>query len=293
MRNYAAAVKANSLLSLLVYLTNDLSLAAAISVHGSLTTYFTSHNLTVSSVGELYAQSLVRLLSLHLTLSPIHQPAHLRSILESQLFYFPENTLVLSLYAANEARFRLDDRVRCVVAEVLNANGRKRKRSIVGWLWAVWYECMRWKRGSGTLESVRGVLKRACQSAVGSECAALWNIWVHLEMEEFQREKRKLELRLKERRGLRSGGRGEHDTDTDRDRETKQRERKGDEEMLNSAAGKLKDVFFQGLTHLPWCKAYIMLAFGELREVLRDEEMERCAKVLLEKEIRVYCEIED
>lgn len=54
-----------------------------------------------------------------------------------------------------------------------------------------------------------------------------------------------------------------------------------------------KRVFFRGLTMLPWCKWFVLLAFEYLNEVLGFEEMRGIWRVLGEKGLRVVIDIQD
>jgi hypothetical protein len=274
------------LLTLIAYLASEDPFSALVSDFKQTLKYF-GNNTTK----EVWVQSWVRLVRLHLALVPLHTPSQLRSILETAIVNFPENTLLLALHAANEARFRLDDRVRALMAEPLDEHGGKTERSAVGWLWVVWYECFRWRHGTGTLQNVRSVFQKATGSATGKNCAVLWILWVKLESATYEEEKQKLASRLKEIQGLRRGGRGSSSQDSDRHREKRERERRAGEEVVHAAGDRVKHVYFQGLTRLPWCKEYMMLAFGDLKDVLSEDEKERCVRLLFEKGIRLYCEI--
>ncbi|KAJ9664086.1 hypothetical protein H2201_005326 [Coniosporium apollinis] len=54
-----------------------------------------------------------------------------------------------------------------------------------------------------------------------------------------------------------------------------------------------KEVFLRGLTRLPWCKAFVMLAFKLLRDIMSFEELRRVYDVMVEKELRVHVDLEE
>ena len=62
---------------------------------------------------------------------------------------------------------------------------------------------------------------------------------------------------------------------------------------MDEAKQRVKDTFYAGLRNLPWCKEYIMLAFTDAKHVFSDEEKWRLSRVMLEKEHRLYVELDD
>lgn len=54
-----------------------------------------------------------------------------------------------------------------------------------------------------------------------------------------------------------------------------------------------KRVFFRGLLHLPYSKAYLMIAFAHLVDDLDFKELRSVYNTLQEKELRVHVEIEE
>jgi hypothetical protein len=43
---------------------------------------------------------------------------------------------------------------------------------------------------------------------------------------------------------------------------------------------------------VPWCKDFMMLGFTELRGELGEEDLKKVYGVMMEKELRVYVEVE-
>lgn len=55
----------------------------------------------------------------------------------------------------------------------------------------------------------------------------------------------------------------------------------------------VKDLFFRGLTQLPWCKDFILRAFSDIRTAFTDDELRRVFNVMEEKELRLHSELND
>ena len=69
---------------------------------------------------EYLHQSFAKLLFYHVQNTKLFQPSFLRATLMESLDLFPQNTMFLSLFAWNERRFRVDDRVRSVIKHVIS-----------------------------------------------------------------------------------------------------------------------------------------------------------------------------
>jgi len=74
----------------------------------------------------------------------------------------------------------------------------------------------------------------------------------------------------------------------------KDNKKHGWESRLEEAEARVKDTFLKGLKQLPWCKGFAMLAFGieGVKEVLGEEGLGRVYGVMLEKEMRIYVDIQ-
>jgi hypothetical protein len=90
--DYSSAVTGNALLALIIYLSGDMHVVAALDIQQHLTSWFASHKLSASPHAERHAQAIVRLLTYHLTHAPIVKPAVIRSALEPLIAQFPDNT---------------------------------------------------------------------------------------------------------------------------------------------------------------------------------------------------------
>ena len=69
--------------------------------------------------------------------------------------------MFLTMYHANEARFRIDDRVRAIVRDAVLD---RRDETVIGWHFAVWAEQQRGVEVGSTVHSVRATYERAISS---------------------------------------------------------------------------------------------------------------------------------
>ncbi|KAF2183653.1 DUF1740-domain-containing protein [Zopfia rhizophila CBS 207.26] len=273
--DYSSAILYTLFLALLTYLSNNQDINSALTVHQNLSTRLAKHNLSQSPVAEVHAQAVAQLLAFHATSAPIVKPALLRTNLEPLIATFPNNTIFLAMYAANESRFRIEDRVRDILRPPLQ--GSRQEPSIVRWFFALFFEMKRGGLVGSTAHSVRALFRRAEASDVGSNSPALWKSHVLFEVAEAEK--------ARARQATRSAKRGKGGMVG--------REGKGGiGKEVDEAAGRVKDAFFRGLTRLPWCKEYMMLAFTHLRDFLEEEELRRMYNVLVEKELRVYVDLD-
>ena len=268
-KDYVSAVLNATLLVLLAYLSSDCNVSDALEVHSNLIAWFASHNLSSSMHAELHAQAIARLLAYHVTHTSIAKPALLRTALEPLIATFPNNTILLSTYAANEARFSIDDRVRGNMHRVLNTSPSS---SVTTWAFAIHHETLKSEIAGSTSHSTRALYKRATNlDASGAHCPALWKMYLEFELEQLHKEQN---LRPN-RRPRRDGKKGKW------------------EARVDEAEARVRETFYQGLKMLPWCKDFIMLAFTGAKEVFSEEELWRLYSVMMEKELRIYTEMDE
>jgi hypothetical protein len=269
LRNdYPSAVIGTSLLALLDYLHNTSDPSLALAAHQRLTSYFDSHTLPASPYSELNAQATARFLIYHVTHTPIVKPALLRTAIEPLITLFPNNTILLSLYAANEARFAIDDRVRSVMHQ--SALHSSDATSVSGWAFAIRFEELRGEIAA-TAHSVRAVYKRATHAdSSGAHSPVLWTSYLRFELKQLELERAK----TRDRRPGKDG------------------KKRSWESRLEEAENRVKETFYEALRRMPWCKDYMMLAFTEVRRVFGEEDLAKVYGVMMEKEIRVYVEVE-
>jgi tetratricopeptide (TPR) repeat protein len=268
-QDYHHAVLNASHLALLTYLSSDYNITTALDVHKNLTAWFASHKLTFSPHAELHAQTTARLLAHHATHTPIMKPALLRTALEPLIATFPSNTVLLSTYAANEARFSVDDRVRGHMHRILNVSPVS---SVVTWAFAIHHETLRGEIAGSTAHSIRALYKRATSpDAAGEHCPALWHLYLSFELVQLRKEK-----------GRRVDSRPRKDG------------KKSKWEMrIEDAEGRVRETVYEGLKMVPWCKDFVIRAFGDAKGVFGDEESWRLYGVMVEKEMRVYTEMDE
>ncbi|KAH8728107.1 NRDE-2, necessary for RNA interference-domain-containing protein [Phaeosphaeriaceae sp. PMI808] len=267
--DHLSGIISTSLLALLAYLAEGCKAEVALDAHKHLSDWFSSHKLSDSPHAELHAQSVAQFLTYHATHAAIVKPALVRTALEPLIASFPNNTILLSLYAANEARFSIDDRVRGIMYQT--AMKSSDATNIVGWSFAIHYETMRGNIAGSTSHSIRALYKRATEAeASGAHCPALWGSYLRFELAQLDLERVKA-----------AGKRPRKDGKT--------RTWQG---RLEEAESRVKDIFYQGLRSLPWCKDFMMLAFAETSSVLVEEELWKVYRVMQEKELRVYVELE-
>ncbi|KAF2120310.1 NRDE-2, necessary for RNA interference-domain-containing protein [Lophiotrema nucula] len=267
-QDYSSATQHVALSALLQYLFNDGNVDVALAVFNDLSDWFMKHNMSTSEAAELHAQETVKLITYHAQTAAIVRPALLRTTLESLIATFPNNAIFLATYAANERRFSIDDRVRGIVYDKVLTQGKA--TSISGWFFAIHYEMSRGELAGSTTHSVRALFKKA-EEDVGAHCPGLWTSHVLFELEQAKmgREKRP------NKKPRKDGSKRKEET------------------RLEEAQRRVKETFFMGMQRLPWCKDFMMLAFTHLKEgILTREELRKVYNVMVEKELRLYVELE-
>lgn len=259
------AVQNADCLALLEYLSNTDALSAGVTVidqHCALLLDFQG-TYTNKLLLELLHQAKAHLIEYHIQQKRAYKPAFVRSQLEASIRLFPSNTMFLSLYKENEARFRIDDRVRTVLRD---ANLVDPKFLSVRVSFDVDQEIARFaSQSSGsTAESVRATFAKALL-ATGSplrHCRTLWNRWVRFEKEVVRRY-----MMIDPGLDTRGG---------------------------KLAARKWKEVFLGGLHSLPWAKDWILDGLqwfdGNKSFCWSTGDLKALYNVLHERELRVRVE---
>ncbi|KAL8927299.1 MAG: hypothetical protein Q9208_002476 [Pyrenodesmia sp. 3 TL-2023] len=256
------AINYSELLVLLSYLTTSNSLPSALSSFASnlrllahTTTTTTSRPVTSSEV--LFRQSLARLLYTHVLHKRPYSPRTTRAFLAESIAASPTNTIFLSLYAWNEARFRVDDRVRGIMRDVVlgsshhhhsstnpqqqEAEPMEAEDNIIPHHFAIHTDLHRGIAQGSNVQAVRGTFERALRSVPHS--AGLWKWYFDFE------------------------------------------HAKGDMKRA-------RDVFYRAVRACPWVKELYMLAFeklaGEEGEVMMGEGGLRGVRdMMVEREVRI------
>lgn len=159
------AVVYNEVRALLQYLSHDQDVVTVFPVYDSLTQELERRGLTgpQSAMYELCLMSKARLLYHHAKTAKMFKMKIMRDVLEKALKCFPNNSVFLGLYAWNEGRTKIENRVRTLVRDVVL---EERKETVVGWAFAIWAE-MRMV-GTGGVYNVHAV-RALLEQAVGCE----------------------------------------------------------------------------------------------------------------------------
>ena len=228
-------------MALLKYLADTSTFEPALAVIRWTQEELLKHPQECTSANEALQQAKASLLKHHIEAGRPYKPSIVRSSTAEGIALFPNNTILLSLYAWNERRFRIDDRVRSIMRDTMRRTG---DRSIISHLFAVSTELKRPVSSGSTAHSGRAAFERALESQVGKASAALWTRYFYFEL------------------------------------------RQGDKERI-------KNVFYRGMRALPWLKAFYMLAFEHMRDILSFNELKKIYEVMVEKELRIHVDLED
>ena len=130
-----------------------------------------------STTHEITLLRKFRLLYLHSTTAKPFKPAVLRQALETALTTFSQNTAFLSLYSWNEARTKIENRVRAIIRDRVLDEG---KESVAGWVFAVWVEL---RMGANyNVHAVRSLLERAVTCTNTKASPQLWALLIEFEL---------------------------------------------------------------------------------------------------------------
>ena len=163
-------------LAILKYMQSHEDVALALQCFQDTSNLLGVQCLTKSAVNEIIHQSRADFLQWHMSTKKLFRPATARSILAESIYLFPNNTKFLALYFKNEARFRIDDRVRAIIRDsVLGSH----TETIIGWQFAVWTEQNRGVEMGATVHSVRASFEKAVDSEryVGGSLVYFCNVF--------------------------------------------------------------------------------------------------------------------
>jgi hypothetical protein len=139
-----------------------------------------------ASALELCVLRKARVAYYHSITSRPFKPSTLRLILDSALHTFPRNTAFLSLYAWNESRTRIENRVRTLLRDRVLKDGGE---TVSGFLFAVWSEMRMGEYYN--VHAVRNLLEQAVTCHKTRSSVQLWTTYVEFELQqkEFRRAK--------------------------------------------------------------------------------------------------------
>ncbi|KAL4734604.1 NRDE-2, necessary for RNA interference-domain-containing protein [Aspergillus similis] len=225
----------------------------------------------ISYVTELLHQARAKLLYYHLRTSTLYKPSAIRSILNESIAFFPHNTITLSLFAWNESRFRIEERVRDIMRDITTTTTTTSSQSantinaipITSHLFSIYTEFNRPTYAGSTLHSVRAAFEKAIgdqnsssspRTSTGRSSIIVWKLYILFE-------------------------------------------------LSRSEITRAKSVFYRAMRACPWSKDILMLAFTHLREDIATRkgvngrgmsfhELRHVYNVLVEKELRIHIDIE-
>ncbi|KAL9585180.1 MAG: hypothetical protein Q9212_001673 [Teloschistes hypoglaucus] len=178
------AVYFSDLLVLADYLINDLSLEAAFSSFKTHLQNFHAKSSPTRAAEALFRQSFARLLFIHTMQKHPHSPSFIRYFLAESIAIFPHNTIFLSLYAWNESKFRIEDRVRGILRETVLANRQlcdqyedDNSDHIITQFFAVHTDMQRGLLLDSNHNAIRGTFERALSSEGAAHGAGLWKLY--------------------------------------------------------------------------------------------------------------------
>lgn len=280
---------------ILSYLTYSLDLEKSLEPYSAAFTRLSTlpaHDSSFKSfTTELLHQSRAKLLYHHISQGNAYKPSHIRALLTESITLHPHNIIFLSLFAWNESRNRIEERVRGVIRDVTTAATTQATKHdsilntqipITSHLFSIYTELNRPVYAGSTLHSVRAAFEKAIadptpDSSDPNRPTGTSNTGAHSNLTLW-----KLYILFELSRG-----------------------------NINRA----KAIFYRAVRACPWSKELVMLAFTHLRaDVVRQrngetdasvsgkvqgkeegmgfEELRRVYNVLVEKELRVHLDVE-
>ena len=189
------AILYSECLVLLKYMSSSLNLEVTLSCWKSNLSLLTTRISPTSQISELFHQVKAQLLYHHIEQAHPFKPSLIRSTLSESIHLFPHNTVFLWLYAWNESRFRIDDRVRSIIQDTLLSNtsseSSQQQESIISHFFAVYTELNRGITLGSNVHAIRGTFERAMESTSGKQSAALWKFYFMFERSRGDLEKAK------------------------------------------------------------------------------------------------------
>ncbi|PWY64798.1 DUF1740-domain-containing protein [Aspergillus eucalypticola CBS 122712] len=263
-------------LAILSYLSNSLDLSRSLEYyHNAFARVAALPDQSKSFANfttELLHQSRARLLYHHIRTSGIYKPSHIRSLLSGSISVSRHNTMFLSLFAWNESRFRIEERVRDTIRDITSINTNKDNLTaapvpITTHLFSIYTEVNRPTYAGSTMHSVRAAFEKAIgdtihqgsNTSTGHSSITIWKLYILFE-------------------------------------------------LSRNDIQRAKSVFYRGMRACPWSKELIMLAFTHLRaDVIRGQypqesrkgdgmgfdELRHVYNVLVEKGLRIHLDIEN
>ncbi|KAJ3233272.1 hypothetical protein HDU81_002366 [Chytriomyces hyalinus] len=132
----------------------------------------------VPALRELITESKLRVHSSHSRRPGFFvRPGDLRDAMEAAVQEFPENSIFLTLFVANEAKHKIENRVRRLIDSCLKANP-----SSTLWAFSIWTELHHHSSQTYNQNTVRSLLTRAIECPVGRYSPQLWHVAIVFEI---------------------------------------------------------------------------------------------------------------
>lgn len=177
--NYGHAVLYADLRAWLSYLGDDSSIESVLPIYKKYCSRLTQSRVALEQLHQLKAE----LMTYHVQHKRAYKPAVVREDLADSIALFPDNSLILGLYAQNASRFSIDDRLRSTLRHGVMDNARA---TVVGWSFAVVEELRRYYAAGGgsTKNSVRAAFHQALLSSDSKvrHSRSLWAMWFNFEL---------------------------------------------------------------------------------------------------------------
>lgn len=181
MSHAALAVECLSLLHYLQPKDQALEPALAIYRQGELS--FQERALASAHAIEALHQARAGLLTWHMDHARSYRPTVIREAMAESVKLFPSNTLLLAVFLRSEERFRIDNRVRTMVSNVVSSRGATPKESITMHFFAIAAEMRSMTLQTSTRYAVRAAFERAVNSRVGEHSPGLWQAYLRFELD--------------------------------------------------------------------------------------------------------------
>ncbi|KAK5129472.1 hypothetical protein LTR08_003232 [Meristemomyces frigidus] len=244
------------------YLVAGLTLETAVTTCAKY--YSRLARLEAPWVEELLRQAQAGLFQNHIDCHRSHKPALVREEAAQSIRHFPQNSVFLDLYAKVQIHFQVEDRIR---GSLRSETLRSSDATIISWSYAIVEELRRCSaEASGTTEhSVRSIFARALlePGSTVTHSLALWTMWLRFE----------------------------HPQRYDLIQPPKVLTEVQREQALQRA----KQVFLDGLRHLPWSKAWVIMGMQAFARDggMHPKELRQLYDVLAERELRVRVELDE
>jgi len=165
------------------YLTQGLDYACQ--VFETIWTGFRDRGVERSIDNEVLLVAYARMLYRHSAKRGVYKPSIMRDMLTRSLELFPNNTILLSLFMWNEARTKIENRVRQLVNQAI-----ERDPNYVLWEFAIYSELHHHLPYNANM--VRSLFERAVECSRTRSSIALWRLYIEFEIREGNQERAKV-----------------------------------------------------------------------------------------------------